>query len=242
MEELGPEKWKRTSPIGDEGDFREEGDSALSPGQKTARINVSVSETESTHSFLSLLVKSLYPAKSRQRREVNLSFIFHHIFHERLHNAHYLRSHQVVHCSKSFMSISLNILYILMKRRCKFENDFFQASSTLWSAVQEVSSLVEVALLLSNQGAISCKNIYKLTTLNPSHPVCNLILRPTNLIVFKLLSNLEIIFATISSRLTRLSVFVFNCCGLRLGLKLTSSCNAAAFLKLSHIILASYHL
>ena len=75
LEELGPEKWKRTSP-----DFREEGDSALSPGEKTARINVS--ETESTHSFLSLLVKSLYPTKSRQRREVNLSFIFHHIFHE----------------------------------------------------------------------------------------------------------------------------------------------------------------
>ena len=80
LEELGPKKWKRTSPIGDEKDFREEGDSALSPGEKTARINVS--ETESTHSFLSLLVKSLYPAKSRQRREVNLSFIFHHIFHD----------------------------------------------------------------------------------------------------------------------------------------------------------------
>ena len=50
LEELGPEKWKRTSP-----DFREEGVSALSPGEKTARINVS--ETKSTHSFLSLLVK-----------------------------------------------------------------------------------------------------------------------------------------------------------------------------------------
>ena len=109
-----------------------------------------------------------------------------------------------------------------------------QASSTLWSAVQEVSSLVEVTLLLTNQRAISCKNLYKLTTLNPSHPVCFFILRPTNLIVFKLLSNLEIIFATISSRLTRLSVCVFNCCGLRLGLKLTSSYNAAAFFKLSH--------
>ena len=122
-----------------------------------------------------------------------------------------------------------------MKRRCKFENVFLQASSTLWSAVQEVSSLVEVTLLLSNQRAISCKNLYKLTTLNPSSPVCFLILRPTNSIVFKLLSNLEIIFATISSRLTRFSVLVFNCCGLRL----TSSCNAAAFLKLSsshHII------
>ena len=85
LEELGPEKWKRTSPIGDEEDFREEGGSALSPGQKTARINVS--ETKSTHSFPSLLVKSLYPVKSRQRREVNLSFIFNHIFHETLHNA-----------------------------------------------------------------------------------------------------------------------------------------------------------
>ena len=52
LEELGPEKWKRTSP-----DFREEGDSALSVVEKTARINVS--ETESTHYFLSLLVKSL---------------------------------------------------------------------------------------------------------------------------------------------------------------------------------------
>ena len=195
----------------------------------------------STHSFLSLLVKSLCPVKSRQRREVNLSFILHHIFHERLQNAHSLRSHQVVHCSKSWLPISLNILFILMKRRCKFENVFLQASSTLWSAVQEVSSLVEVTLLLSNQRAISCKNLYKLTTLNPSHPVCPLILRPNHFIVFKLLSNLEIIFATISSRLTRLSVFVFNCCGLRLGLKLTSSCNKVAFLKLSHIILASYH-
>ena len=51
----------------------EEGGSALSAGEKTARINVS--ETESTHSFLSLLVKSLYPAKSNQRREMNLSFM-----------------------------------------------------------------------------------------------------------------------------------------------------------------------
>ena len=50
LEELGPKKWKRTSPIGDEEDFREEGHSALSPREKTARINVS--ETESTHSFL----------------------------------------------------------------------------------------------------------------------------------------------------------------------------------------------
>ena len=75
MEELGPEKWKRTSPIGDEGDFREEGDSALSPGQKTARINVS--ETESTHSFLSPLVKLLCPVKSRQRREVNFAHLSH---------------------------------------------------------------------------------------------------------------------------------------------------------------------
>ena len=82
LEELGREKWKRTSPIGDEEDFQEERDSALSPGEKTARINVS--ETESTHSFPSLLVKSLYPVKSRQRREVNLSFIFHRIFHERV--------------------------------------------------------------------------------------------------------------------------------------------------------------
>ena len=56
LEALGPEKWKRTSPIGDEEDFREEGDSALSVVEKTARINVS--ETESTHSFLSLLVES----------------------------------------------------------------------------------------------------------------------------------------------------------------------------------------
>ena len=81
LEELGPEKWKRTSPKGDEEDFREEGDSALSAGEKTARINVS--ETESTHSFLSLLVKSLYPVKSNQRREMNLSFIFQQIFHEK---------------------------------------------------------------------------------------------------------------------------------------------------------------
>ena len=88
LEELGPKKWKRTSPIGDEEDFREERHSALSPGEKTARINVS--ETESTHSFLSLLVKSLYPVKSSQRREVNSSFISHRIFHERSHNAHSL--------------------------------------------------------------------------------------------------------------------------------------------------------
>ena len=88
LEELGPKKWKRTSPIGDEEDFREERDSALSPREKTARINVS--ETESTHSFLSLLVKSLYPVKSSQRREVNSSFISHRIFHERSHNAHSL--------------------------------------------------------------------------------------------------------------------------------------------------------
>ena len=81
LEELGPEKWKRKSPIGDEEDIREEGDSALSPEEKTARINVS--ETESTHSFLSLLVKSLYPVKSNQRREMNLSFIFQQIFHEK---------------------------------------------------------------------------------------------------------------------------------------------------------------
>ena len=116
LEDLEPVEWKRKSSIGDEEDFREEGDSALSAREKTARINVS--ETESTHSFLSLLVKSLYPTKSRQRREVNLSFIFHHIFHERLPNAHSLRSH--VHCSKSLLPISLNILFILMKRRCKF--------------------------------------------------------------------------------------------------------------------------
>ena len=81
LEELGPEKWKRRSPKGDEEDFREEGGSTLSPREKTARINVS--ETESTHSFLSLLVKSLYSVKSNQRREINLSFIFHHIFHEK---------------------------------------------------------------------------------------------------------------------------------------------------------------
>ena len=81
--------------------------------------------------------------------------------------------------------------------------------------------------------------LYKLTALNPSHPVCFLILRPNHSIVFKLLFNLEIIFATISSRLTRFSVLVFNCCGLRLWLKLTSRPYAAAFLKLSsshHII------